>query len=285
MKLKKNYTLSVFALAITFGLSGCATNEPTPEELVKYQKDCRNLQSKNSGAYIFANGECLKYKSFNGKKSDEINILIHGSWQRGQDPIGYRYSDLAESMAHSTSITSIALATPGYSGSTSNFYKDMSWKKGRVIPAEESFTKIMVSAIENLKKKYNAKKVNLFGKSSGAMIGGIISGYKPGLVDKYVLIGGAYNIYNTYRHNGWGKINPGLISSTNFVSKVKKDARFLIVAGENDDKASPLFAKNYVTYLNDEGIKADVLVIKGAGHSSLETNAEVLDATYTFFNN
>ena len=282
----KSLIAGVMISLVILGLSGCSS-QPTPKELTTWKKECKKIQNDNEDShFIFAQGECLEYYEAKGSKKDEITVLIHGSWPRGSDPLERRYAQIADDMSRETSITTLALAMPGYSYSTSNRYKDMSWRENKtVIPAEEEFVKIVASFIQKLKTKYHAKKVNIFGKSSGAMLGGIISGYQPGLIDKYILMGGAYDVYFTYRHNNWGTKNPGLLSSVDFVSDVKKDAQFLIIAGENDRKAPPLFATQYKKRLNNEEINAEVLVIQGAKHSSLETNYEVLESTYKFLNN
>lgn len=279
----KKLVLRIIIIVITVGFTGCTIGQPSPKEMANYKKECNKLQQ--TGNFVFGRGECLNYYVVNGTKKDEINILIHGSWERGSDPLEDKYNYLADEFATKTSITSIALAMPGYSESTNNRYQDMSWRENKtVIPAEEEFIKIVSQAIQNLKNKYNAKKVNIYGHSSGAMIGGILSGYTPGLIDKYILLGGAYDIYHTYRFNNWGTKNSGLISSVDFVSEVDKNAKYLVIAGENDKKADPSFAENYVKLLKEEGIKAKVLVIKGVGHSGLEVNDEVLEASFEFLN-
>lgn len=264
-------------------ISGCSINEPSIEELEVYKQECQDMKKNNKDSFIFAKGECLNYiVSWGDAQKSEINILLHGSWRENSSPVAQRFTEIADDFRDNTNITSIALAMPGYDESTSNRYSNMNWKNTNVIPANESFVKIISQAIKNLKIKYNATKVNIYGKSSGAMLGGIISGYSPGLLDKVILLGGAYNIYFTYEYNGWGRMSPGFISAVNYIDLVDKKTSFLVIAGGKDKKANPIFAKRYVKKLNKAGIKAKVVVFKDLEHSGMESNIYVLEESYKF---
>jgi predicted esterase len=282
----KKLILMFTLLFVAIIFNSCSGLQPSVKELDTWKKECNQIKKEKSQYnFVFAEGECLNYSISKGMNNDKINILIHGSWPKGMDPLSILFDEIAENLTKNTEITSIAIATPGYSESTSNRYSELSWGNNRIIPAEEEFIKIIAKAIEELKIKYKAKEVNLYGKSSGAMIGGIISGYKPGLIDRYILIGGSYDPYYTYKYNGWGTLGYGHLTSVQYIPNVDKNAKFLLIAGEKDDKAPPIFAKQYKEQLNKAGINAEVVIIKDAKHSQLERNSEVLDVSYKFLTN
>ena len=80
--------------------------------------------AKQGANYIFAGDECIQYAVYKGDTEGKINIIVHGTWDKGTNTIG-RYGPFAETMTMNTDITSIAVALPGYSNSSTNNLKDL----------------------------------------------------------------------------------------------------------------------------------------------------------------
>ncbi len=85
----------LLVLACLIALTGCVTNQITPEQHNAWKTECLEMQENSPYKSVYANGECLNYSYSSGKKTDEINILIHGSWDRGSDPLGRSFSTIA----------------------------------------------------------------------------------------------------------------------------------------------------------------------------------------------
>ena len=58
----------------------------------------------------------LFIKKFSGDEEGSLNIIVHGTWNEGTDTLA-RYAPF-EDLSMRTDITTIAVALPGYSGSS-----------------------------------------------------------------------------------------------------------------------------------------------------------------------
>ena len=75
--------------------------------------------AKKGDNFIYAGEECIEYKKFKGENEKSLNIIVHGTWKDGTDTLA-RYAPFAEDIAMGTDVTTIAVAPPGYSGSSTN---------------------------------------------------------------------------------------------------------------------------------------------------------------------
>ena len=85
-----------------------------------YAQKINEDQCNDKGdGYLFTGGECINYKAYEGDGNERLILVIHGSWQAGTNILG-RYAPFAETLNMNTDITTVAVALPGYSGSSSN---------------------------------------------------------------------------------------------------------------------------------------------------------------------
>ncbi len=77
--------------------------------------------------FIFAGGECIEYRIFEGETNNHIMVIVHGTWDEGTNTLG-RYAPFAETMNLNTDLTTIAISLPGYSKSSTNNFSSLAHK-------------------------------------------------------------------------------------------------------------------------------------------------------------
>lgn len=229
-------------------------------------EECSNLGDE----YIFAGGECIQYNVSEGDIEGAINIIVHGTWPDGTNTLG-RYAPFAETISMSSDITTIAVALPGYSGSSTNNFTALAHEGVKNLGAKEEYIRFLAKLVEGLKDKFEAEKVTYIGHSAGAMMGATLTGFEPELINNIVLVGGRYNIHEEVK-------DPGLVSVTDVLDKVNRDMNILLVYGTADKISKPKVTKDFYELALKEGLKVKIVEVKDAPHLDLDMTDESVEA-------
>ena len=206
--------------------------------------------------YIFAGGECIQYYISEGEVEEEINIIVHGTWDAGTNTLG-RYAPFADNLSMATDITTIAVALPGYSNSSTNNFTALSHKGKRNLTTDKKYIEFLTHLIKKIKKVYKADKVNYIGHSAGAFIGSTVTGYSPGLINTMTSAGAGYKAGNG-------------VSLADYIDNIDKNTEFLLIYGTKDKISKPKITKDYYNELNKKGYKVKLVEVVDAPHIDLD---------------
>lgn len=226
---------------------------------------------KKGDNFIFAGGECIEYYVSEADKESEINILVHGTWEAGTNTLG-RYAPFADNLSMMTEITTIAVALPGYSGSSTNNFEALIHKGTKNLAAQKEYIAFLSDLVQKLKEKYDAIKVNYIGHSAGALMGSTLTGFTPGLITTMTSAGAGYDIHSQVKNS------KGLISLIDYIDNVDKDTQFLLVYGTKDEISKPEVTKAYYDAMIKKGYKATLVEVENAPHLDLDMNDTTVDA-------
>lgn len=252
--LKKSLLLSSFIIASSLSAATIS------------KEDC----SKKGDNFIFAGNECIQYYKSKGDTEDALNIIVHGTWDEGTNTLA-RYSPFAENLSLQTDITTIAVALPGYSGSSTNNFKALAHKGDGNLSVKKDYIEFLSSLVEALKDKYNATKVTYIGHSAGCTMGATMTGLKPNLVNNLVCAGGNFSIPEKEQ----GK---DLISMTDVLHNVNKDMKMILVYGTNDDISKPQVTIDFYNLAKERGYDVKLVEAKDAPHLDLDMTDESVAA-------
>jgi len=237
-----------------------------------------NTQCDTKGdGYIFVGEECIQFVEFEGEKEGALNIIVHGTWKEGTNILA-RYSPFAETINMNTDITTVAVALPGYSNSSTNNFPALSHKGIKHLSANKKYIEFLGELVLKLKNKYNAKTVTYIGHSAGAMMGATLSGLKPNLINNFALAGGIYNLDKIKNKNN-------LISIDSFINNLNKKTKYLLIYGTKD-KISP--AKNTINFYNiaqAKGLDVKLIKVEDAPHLDLDMSDTSVDAITDMLDN
>ena len=220
--------------------------------------------------FIFAGGECIAYKEAKGDKEDSLNILVHGTWKEGTDVLA-RYSTFTDDLAMLTDITTVAVALPGYSGSSTNHFQALSHDKNSNLAAQKEYIAFLDELIKALKKRYKATTLNYVGHSAGAMMGATLMGEDPVLIQNIALAGGRYDIHEQTKEKG-------LISAVDVIDKIDKNANILLIYGTRDEVSKPQVTKDFYTLAKKKGLHVSIIEVKDAPHLDLDRTETSMEA-------
>jgi len=227
--------------------------------------------SKKTG-FIFAGGECIQYYEAQGDVENTLNIIVHGAWEKGTNTLS-RYTPFAQNIAMSTDITSIAVALPGYSKSSSNNFGALIGQNGKPsMAARKEYIYFMTDLIIKLKEKYKASTINYIGHSAGAMLGLTITGYKPKLIQNMMSAGAPFDMEKIIQDN------KNLISISNIIDNVDKNTKFLLIYGTKDTISKPKYTKDFYTLATKKGLNVKLVKVEGAPHLDLDMTDTSVDA-------
>ncbi|MDZ7817383.1 MAG: alpha/beta fold hydrolase [Aliarcobacter sp.] len=250
--LKKSLLLSSFIIASS--LSAATVSK----------EDC----SKKGDNYIYAGNECIQYHKSKGDTEDALNIIVHGTWKEGTNTLA-RYAPFAENLSLQTDITTVAVALPGYSGSSTNNFKALAHEGAGNLSVKREYIEFLASLVEALKEKYNATKITYIGHSAGCTMGATMTGLNKHLVNNLVCAGGVYNIHEKEQ----GK---DLISMTDVLGNVNKDMKMVLVYGTADDISKPQITIDFYNLAKEKGFNVKLVEAKDAPHLDLDmTDASV----------
>jgi predicted esterase len=228
------------------------------------KEDC----SKKGDNFIFAGNECIQFYKSKGDIEDALNIVVHGTWKEGTNTLA-RYAPFAENLSLQTDITTVAVALPGYSGSSTNHLKALSHEGENNSSIKREYIEFLASLVEALKERFHATKVTYIGHSAGCTMGATMTGLKPYLVNNLVCAGGNYTI----SEKDQGK---DLIAMTDVLHNVNKDMKMILVYGTNDDISKPQVTIDFYNLAKQRGYDVKLVEAKGAVHLDLDmTDASV----------
>ena len=254
---KKNLLLSSFIMVFSLSLNAATISKD----------EC----AKKGDNFIFAGNECIEYKKFKGEVEDSLNIIVHGTWKDGTDTLA-RYAPFAEDISMRTDVTTIAVALPGYSKSSTNNFTSLSHEGVENLAAKKEYVEFVGELVKALKKKYEASKITYIGHSAGCMMGATLTGLKPMLIDNLVCAGGVYDIK---------KEKPNLkdaISIVDVLDKVDKQTKFVLIYGTADDISKPQTTIDFYNLAKAKGLDVKLVEAKDAPHIDLDMTPESIDA-------
>jgi len=219
--------------------------------------------------FIFAAGECIQFAVSEGDTEGIINIIVHGTWDKGTNTLG-RYAPFAETLTMNTDITSIAVALPGYSNSTTNTLQDLTHGGASVYTKE--YINFMAALTIALKEKYEAKVVNYIGHSAGASLGINMLVLHPEIVNTLTAAGGRFNL-DKFKENE----KKGLISIDSALDKVGK-TKLLLVYGTKDKISKPKVTTSFYKKAKKAGVDVEIVKVEDAGHIDLDMSDPSIDA-------
>ena len=254
---KKSLLLSSFIMTFALSLNAATISKD----------EC----AKKGDNFIFAGNECIEYKKFKGEVEDSLNIIVHGTWKDGTDTLA-RYAPFAEDISMRTDVTTIAVALPGYSKSSTNNFTSLSHEGVENLAAKKEYVEFVGELVKALKKKYEAGKITYIGHSAGSMMVATLTGLKPALIDNLVCAGGVYDIK---------KEKPNLkdaISIVDVLNKVDKQTKFVLIYGTADDISKPQTTIDFYNLAKSKGFDVKLVEVKDAPHIDLDMTSDSIDA-------
>ena len=218
-----------------------------------YAKEINKEQCQKLGeSYIFSGGECINYAKFDGEKSDKLIVLIHGAWKEGANTLAV-YKPYAENINMESDITTIAIALPGYSGSSTNHLTALTHKKGEALKLATSkqYLNFLSSLLKDLKTKYRAKELIVSAHSAGATASASLLGYKPNIINKAQLAGGFYKL--KYKDS---------ITASKVLEQIPKSTQINIVYGTKDTISKAVNSKDFYKLAKSKGLKVKLIKIE-----------------------
>jgi predicted esterase len=225
--------------------------------------------NKKGENYIFAGGECIQYAKYKAEDKESLNIIVHGTWDSGTNTLG-RYAPFAESLYMYTDITTVAVALPGYSDSSTNTLEDLKHEGSSVY--SKDYIAFTASLIKALKEKFNATKVNYIGHSAGASLGVNVVAMNPGLLNSVTAAGGRYDL-NKFKENE----RANLVTISEHLDSVK-DTKILLVYGTKDTISEPAVTTNFYELAKSKGIDLKIVKVEGAAHIDLDMTDPSVEA-------
>ena len=107
---------------------------------------------KKGDDFIYAGGECIQFYESEGDIEDSLNIIVHGTWPAGSNTLA-RYAPFADTIVMSTDITTVAVALPGYSNSSTNNFQALAHKGTKDLSSQKiyiEFLNDLVIALKNI---------------------------------------------------------------------------------------------------------------------------------------
>ncbi len=217
--------------------------------------------SKKGENYIFAGGECIQFAKYKGEGNESLNIIVHGTWDSGTNTLG-RYAPFAETINMNTDITTVAVALPGYSNSSTNSLKDLKHDGNSVY--SKNYIEFTAALIKALKEKFNATKVNYIGHSAGASLGVNVVAMYPDLLYSVTAAGGRFDL-NKFKEDE----RANLVTISEHLDSVK-DTKILLVYGTKDTISEPKVTKDFYQLAKKNGVNVKIVEVKGAAHIDLD---------------
>ncbi len=253
---KKSLLLSSFIMAFSLSLNAAIISKD----------EC----AKKGDNFIFAGNECIQFYKSKGDTEDALNIIVHGTWKEGTNTLA-RYAPFAENLSLQTDITTVAVALPGYSDSSTNNFKSLAHEGDGNLSVKKEYVEFLASLVESLKEKFHASKVTYIGHSAGCTMGATMTGLNPHLVNNLVCAGGVYNIHEKEQ----GK---DLISMTDVLHSVNKDMKMVLVYGTADDISKPQITIDFYNLAKEKGFNVKLVEAKDAPHLDLDMTDASVDA-------
>lgn len=236
------------------------------------QSDCEAKGEE----FLYAGGECLNFKAYEGDGNEDVIILIHGSWKPGTNILG-RYAPFAETLNMNTDKTVIAVALPSYSKSSTNKMPPLE-HDAKVSPsATKEYVSFLGEVIKGFKDKFEATNITYVGHSAGARMGATLTAMEPGLIKNAVLVGGRYE-------NSSDDKLAGAISFMDVMDKAdKENTKYVLVYGGADKISPPEVTTNAYKTMKKAGFDVALVEAKGKAHLDLEMTDPSINAIGALF--
>lgn len=229
------------------------------------QAECK----KQGDNFIFAGGECIQYAVSKGETEGALNIVVHGTWKSGTNTLG-RYAPFAETLAMNTDITTVAVALPGYSKSSTNQLQDLNHVKYNVYTKD--YIDFIADLVNALKKRFHASTVNYMGHSAGATLGANMIAKYPGIVNTLTAAGGHYSLDKFKQED-----RKNLYSIGDHLDQVG-DTKILLVYGTADTISKPKVTKDFYAKAKQKGLDVKIVKVQGAPHLDLDMSDKSVEA-------
>ncbi len=233
-------------------------------------KITKEVCETQKGTFIFAGGECIEYAVIEGERKNALTVIVHGTWKAGTDILA-RYTPFAETINLATDITTVAVALPGYSHSSTNHLHALSHKGGEKPFATQAYVQFLDQLIQALQKRYHADTVNYIGHSAGASMGATLTGYHPGLISNIALAGGRY-------HARGAEHGRGLIFISDYIDRLDRKTRYLLIYGSKDTISRPRISKDFYALAKKVGLNVTLVEVKDAAHLDLDMTDTSVEA-------
>jgi len=220
--------------------------------------------------FIFAGGECIETRTFSGDSNDHIMIIVHGTWDEGTNTLG-RYAPFAETMNMNTDLTTIAVALPGYSNSSTNNFQALAHEGVKNLSSNKEYILFLGELVDALKQKYEATTVTYVGHSAGARMGATLTGLKPGLIQNIALAGGSYITKPENKRKD-------LISFNDVIDNADKNTKYLFIYGTADKISKPEVTTEFFEVAKNNGLNAKLVKVEGAAHLDLDMTDTSVEA-------
>lgn len=230
---------------------------------------------KKGDSFIFVANECIEYAFFEGEDNEKLNIIVHGTWDKGTNILG-RYAPFAENIAMTTDVNTVAVALTGYSNSSTNNFPSLADDKIKNLGAKKEYLAFVQKLIKELSKKYKAKSITYIGHSAGCMMGATISGLKPKLIDNLVCAGGIYNIHKKTQQKD-------LISAIDIINNIPSNINIVLIYGTKDKISKPKITKEFYSKIKNKVSNVKLIEIKDAVHIDLDMQDSSIDAISELF--
>ena len=253
-------TITKTPLFVIFGLALILVScETMPPEMAAKCSKPDNINIVKGGTICFGIRTYLSNERNETKATNPaLLVFLHGDGSRG-GPVDYMLSFAA---MPPKGTVSVAMMRPGY------YSSDGTRSSGYDNRRRDHYTARNVDsiaeAINVLRRKHTARKVVIVGHSGGAAIAGAIVGRHPTVAEAALLVSCPCDVdaWRNTRSGPW----PNSLSPSSYVGGVAKTTAIIAITGENDSNTLPRFAVNYIGNLKSSGIKADFILIPGAGH-------------------
>ena len=232
-------------------------------------KVTKQMCSKKGENFIYAKGECIQFYEAEGDVEGSLNIIVPGTWPAGTNTLA-RYAPFADTIVMNTDITTVAVALPGYSHSSTNNFQALAHKGSENLSSQKVYIEFLNQLVIALKDKYKAKKVNYIGHSAGARIGATLVGYNPDLITTITAAGGSYTLKKE-------KTNKELVALSTYINNVK-NTKFLLVYGTADKISKPKVTKSFYKIAKEKGFDVQIIEVANAPHLDLDMTDESVDA-------
>ena len=220
--------------------------------------------------YLFAGNECMQLSTFEGDDNEHVIVLIHGSWKPGTNILG-RYAPFAETLNMNTDKTVVAVALPGYSGSSSNIMPPLEHEAEVSPSSSPEYVEFLGKVIKGIKNKFEASEITYVGHSAGARMGATLTAMEPGLVTNSVLVGGGYTTKDKHK-------KLGAISFNDVMNKADKKTNYVMVYGTADKISPPKKTISMFEKMKNNGFSASLVKAEGKAHLDLEMTDASIDA-------
>ena len=171
-----------------------------------------------------------------------------------------------------TDLTTVAVALPGYSGSSTNKIQALTHNKNAIhMASTKEYIEFLATLLKDLKEKFKVKELTVVAHSAGALATATLLGYRPNLIQNALLAGGRYDIHKVDK-------DKNLISAVDVVNKIPKETKIVLVTGTKDSISKPEVTKEFYNIAKSKGLNVSLIEIKGATHLDLDMQEQSIEA-------